>query len=97
MASMAAYVLGALGIFRLVSARAPRTAAYLACGIYALNPNLLYLQTTAMNEPLYLAFFIWTIVYFDEWLRRMSGEPGEVLGARSPERALEDGTHTGGS
>jgi hypothetical protein len=88
-ASMAAYVLGALGIFRLVSARAPRTAAYLACGIYALNPNLLYLQTTAMNEPLYLAFFIWTIVYFDEWLRGISGEPGEVLGARPPERALE--------
>ncbi len=36
----------------------------------ALNPNLLYMQTTAMNEPLYLAFFIWAIVYFDEWLRR---------------------------
>ena len=57
-ASMVAYVAGALGIFRLVSARAPRVAAYLAAAIYALNPNLLYMQPTAMNEPLFLAFFI---------------------------------------
>src|SRR5450755_2006519 len=71
-ASMVAYVAGALGIFRLVSARAPRVAAYLAAAIYALNPNLLYMQTTAMNEPLFLAFFIWAIVYFDEWLRALS-------------------------
>ena len=88
-ASMAAYVLGALGIFRLVSARAPQSAAYLAGGIYALNPNLLYMQTTAMNEPLYLAFFIWAIVYFDEWLRGLWGETGIAPSDRPPERALE--------
>jgi len=88
-ASMAAYVLGGLGIFRLVGARAPRPAAYLAAGIYALNPNLLYLQTTAMNEPLYLAFFVWAIVYFDEWLRGIGPKPGEALSTRPPERSLE--------
>jgi hypothetical protein len=88
-ASMAAYVLGALGIFRLVSARAPRPAAHLACGIYALNPNLLYMQTTAMNEPLYLAFFIWALVYFDDWLRGISGEPSNEMSNHPPERALE--------
>ena len=54
--SMVAYIVGTLGIFRLVSARAGRVAAYIAAGIYALNPNLLYMQSTAMNEPLYLAF-----------------------------------------
>ena len=88
-ASMAAYVAGALGIFRLVSARAPRTAAYLAAAIYALNPNLLYMQTTAMNEPLFLAFFIWAIVYFDEWLRELSAIPGASSTGQRPERALE--------
>jgi 4-amino-4-deoxy-L-arabinose transferase-like glycosyltransferase len=88
-ASMAAYALGALGIFRLVRARAPHPAAFLAAGIYALNPNLLYMQTTAMNEPLYLAFFIWAIVYFDEWLRGLSREPSTELSSRPPERALE--------
>ena len=85
-ASMAAYVLGALGIFRLVSVRTSPTAAYLATAIYALNPNLLYMQTTAMNEALYLGFFIWAIVYFDEWLRGLASGVAED---RPPERALE--------
>ena len=88
-ANMVAYVLGALGIFRLVSAHAPRTAAYLACGIYALNPNLLYMQTTAMNEPLYLVFFIWAVVYFDEWLRGINRDPSNEMSRRPPQRALE--------
>ncbi len=89
LASMVAYVAGALGIFRLVSTRAPDAAAYLAAAIYALNPNLLYMQTTAMNEPLFLAFFIWAIVYFDEWLRTLATAQGKTLEDRSPERALE--------
>ena len=84
--SMVAYVAGSLGIYRLVSARAPKPAAYLATAIFALNPNLLYMQSTAMNEPLYLAFFIWAIVYFDEWLR---GLGGNTVTTRPPERALE--------
>lgn len=88
-ASMVAYVSGALGLFRLVSARAPRMAAYLAAAIYALNPNLLYMQTTAMNEPLFLAFFIWAIVYFDEWLRALSTTPQATSSDRSSKRALE--------
>jgi hypothetical protein len=88
-ASMVAYVGGAFGIFRLVSARAPDVAAYLAAAIYALNPNLLYMQTTAMNEPLFLAFFIWAIVYFDEWLRALSAAPGTPWKDRRAERALE--------
>src|SRR5271156_5068954 len=67
--SMFAYVLGALGIFRLVSGRAPKIVAYIATGIYALNPNLLYMQSTAMNEPIFLALFIWTLVYLDDFLR----------------------------
>ena len=35
------------------------SSTYCAAAIYALNPNLLYMQTTAMNEPIFLAFFIW--------------------------------------
>ena len=87
--SMVAYVAGALGIFRLVSARAPQVAAYLAAATYALNPNLLYMQTTAMNEPLYLAFFIWAVVYFDKWLRALSTPAGTASTSSSSERALE--------
>jgi hypothetical protein len=84
--SMAAYVFGVIGIFRLVrgtlsksvspdgSARETpardgpaRLAAWTAAVIFALNPNLIYMQSTAMGETLYLAFFIWAVVFFSEW------------------------------
>jgi hypothetical protein len=76
--SMAAYVFGVIGMFRLARSafggksgtRGPvRIAAWMAALIYAANPNLLYMQTTAMGESLYLAFFIWTVVYFTESVR----------------------------
>ncbi len=88
---MIAYVLGALGIFRLVSGRAPKVAAYFAAAIYAVNPNLLYLQTTAMNEPIFIAFFIWALVYLDEFLRGCfpSAETRVMRPRTPPNRALE--------
>ena len=89
---MLAFVLGTLGIYRLVSARAGQVAAYLAAAIYALNPNLLYMQTTAMNEPIFLAFFIWSLVYLDEFLRATYPPPADspVRPAQlSPRRSLE--------
>jgi hypothetical protein len=76
--SMVAYVLGIVGVFRLVlgalgheakPSPAARVSAWLAAAIYAGNPNLLYLQTTAMTEPLYLALFIWALVHFTEFAR----------------------------
>jgi hypothetical protein len=49
--SMAAYVFSVLGIFRLVrGAGLGRMTAWLAAAIFGLNPNLLYLQSTAMTE-----------------------------------------------
>ncbi len=88
---MVAYVLGTLGIFRLVSGRAPKIAAYFAAAIYALNPNLLYVQTTAMNEPIFLAFFVWALVYLDEFFRAcFPSSDSQVASARmKPNRALE--------
>ncbi|MGC1448645.1 MAG: hypothetical protein WA830_01280 [Candidatus Sulfotelmatobacter sp.] len=76
--SMVAYVFGVIGMFRLVRGAlsgdsapdgAARVAAWTAALIYAANPNLIYLQTTAMGEALYLAFFIWAVVYFSESIR----------------------------
>jgi hypothetical protein len=75
--SLIAYVLSVIGIFRLVR-NAPgvdsdslpgRFAAWVAVAIFALNPNLTYLQTTAMTEPVYLASFIWAAVFFSEFIR----------------------------
>jgi len=67
--SMLAYVLGVVGIYRLVRARASVAAAALAAAIYAFNPSLLYMQSTAMTESIFLAAVIWSVVYFDEFLR----------------------------
>jgi hypothetical protein len=76
--SMGAYVFGVVGMFRLVrgalagygkATGAARVAAWTAALVYGANPNLIYMQTTAMGEALYLAFFIWAIVYFSEFAR----------------------------
>ena len=90
--SMIAYVFGTVGVFRLVrdglaspaisAAQSPmiRVAAWLAALVYAANPNLIYLQATAMGEPLYLALFIWAVVYFGEFVRhsaKVVDKPGE--------------------
>jgi hypothetical protein len=74
--SLLSYVAGAVGIFRLVRSSlswrsAPdsiaRAAAWLAALVFLANPNLIYLQSTAMTEPLYLALFIWTVVHLNEF------------------------------
>ena len=67
--SMIAYVAGVLGMFRLVRGFMSRPAAWIAALIYALNPNLIYMQATAMTETLYLALFIWAVVHFSEFVR----------------------------
>src|SRR6266536_2281461 len=82
--SMAAYVLGAAGVFRLVRARASRMGAWLAAAIYGLNPSLLYMQSTAMTESIFLAALVWSVVYFDDFLRGL--DHGDVSAAS---RAIE--------
>ncbi|HET9790083.1 MAG TPA: glycosyltransferase family 39 protein, partial [Candidatus Angelobacter sp.] len=67
--SMLAYIAGALGVFRLVRSVASRSAAWAAALIYAFNPNLIYMQSTAMTEPLYLALMIWALVYFVDFVQ----------------------------
>jgi 4-amino-4-deoxy-L-arabinose transferase-like glycosyltransferase len=79
--SMVAYVLGVAGVYRLVRARAAASAASLAAAIYALNPSMLYMQSTAMTESIFLAAIIWAVVYFDEFLRGLfPGPAGSILG-----------------
>ena len=78
MPSMIAYVFGVVGMFRLtrgaLSGPNPpdgvvRASAWIAAIIYAANPNLMYMQSTAMGEAIYLALFIWAVAYFGEWVR----------------------------
>lgn len=68
--SMAGYILGVLGIYRLVrDSLGSRASAWIAAVIYGANPNLLYVQTTALNEPLSMALFVWATVWFGEFAR----------------------------
>ena len=75
--SMAGYVFAVIGIFRLTRSalignqadRYARFAAWTAAIVFAANPNLIYMQSTAMGETLYLAFFVWAVVFFTDWIR----------------------------
>jgi hypothetical protein len=73
--SMLAYVMATLGVFRLVRGLASRASAWIAAVIFALNPNLIYMQATAMTEALYLALFVWTVVFFSEFARTAGPDP----------------------
>ncbi len=88
MPSMAAYILGVIGIFRLMygvldadgrTKPAATVGAAAAAFVYGANPNLIYLQATAMTESIYLAFFIWAAVFFAEYLRSVANN--KPLGA----------------
>jgi hypothetical protein len=76
--SMIAYVIGVVGIFRLVRGMleadvrtkpAGVVGAWAAVFAYGANPNLIYMQATAMTESVYLALFVWAVVYFAEFIR----------------------------
>jgi hypothetical protein len=94
--SMIAYVFGVVGIFRLVRSSLeadPRTksaadvGAAAAAFVYGANPNLIYMQATAMTESLYLALFIWSVVYFAEFIRSQNDTvPQENDRRRTPLR-----------
>ena len=57
--SLACYLLSVIGFYRLCRRMLVPRWALIATAFYAMNPNLLYLATTAMTEPLFLALLIW--------------------------------------
>jgi hypothetical protein len=65
--SALAYLVGCAGLYRLVRRWLTPAAAIPTLAFFALNPNLLYLQTTAMTEPLFLCELIWAVVWLVEW------------------------------
>jgi len=78
--SMIAYVLGVVGIFRFMRGMlednvrtrpAAVVGSWAAAFAYGANPNLIYMQATAMTESVYLALFVWAVVYFAEFIRSL--------------------------
>jgi hypothetical protein len=85
--SIGCYILGCIGIYRLARLWLNLGTATVAVLFYGLNPGLLYMQTTAMTEPLFLAEMIWAallLAQFCRALERVSEEttkPADEAGA----------------
>lgn len=80
--SLLAYVLSVPGLYRLARRLAPPQWALVATAFYALNPNLLYLSTTAMTEPLFLAIVIWATLLTMECVAAISAGRVKVVNVR---------------
>ncbi len=89
--SALAYLASCAGIYRLTRRWLGRTESALALALFALNPNLLYMQTTAMTEPLFACEMIWAVVWLVELTACFDSEydkPGEIEAARAQARPL---------
>jgi len=72
--SALAWIASCVGLYRLARHFLSIPAATLALSFFALNPNLLYLQTTAMTEPLFLCEMVWIVVWIVEWRAAIHAE-----------------------
>ena len=78
--SMACYVLSVAGLWRLARYWLRPAGAVVAALFFALNPGLLYMQTTAMNEPIFLCQMIWAALFLMAYLRGIrDGLAGRAL------------------
>jgi hypothetical protein len=73
--SALAYVAGCAGVYRLARHWLRPSAAVVALAFFVTNANLLYLQTTAMTEPLFLCEMIWLAVWLVEWREALNNDP----------------------
>jgi hypothetical protein len=65
--SMAETILAAVGLFKLARRWMGVAAATFVLALFILNPNVLYVSTTALTEPLFLAELVWSVVLLLEW------------------------------
>jgi 4-amino-4-deoxy-L-arabinose transferase-like glycosyltransferase len=73
--SSLAYLAACLGLYRLARVWLAPAPAIVALAFFALNPNLLYLQTTAMTEPLFLCEMVWLAVWMVEFRNSLTPTP----------------------
>lgn len=73
--SALAWLAACAGLYRLARHWLAPASAALALAFFAGNPNLLYLQTTAMTEPLFVCEMIWVAVGLVEWRANLETNP----------------------
>lgn len=65
-----AYVIMSVFIYKiLLGLTANRIAALAGVAVFALNPNMLYLQSTAMMEPAFFATTVVAIYFMQQWIQ----------------------------
>ena len=84
--SAAAYMAGCAGVYRLARRWLPPVESAVPLAFFASNPNLLYMQTTAMTEPLFVCEMVWVSVWLVEW--RTCIDTGDDASARRAGRLL---------
>jgi hypothetical protein len=80
--SLICYIASVAGLYRLTRYLLTPRWAIAATAFYALNPNLLYLATTAMTEPLFLALLIWTTLLTVECVAAINSARHAVVARR---------------
>ncbi len=80
--SLICYIASVAGLYRLARYLLMPRWAIAATVFYALNPNLLYLSTPAMTEPLFLAVLIWTALLTVECVAAVRAARHAVVGRR---------------
>lgn len=69
----ACFVYASLRVFSLVEElTASRVAAWCGFAVFVVNLNMLYIQSTALTEPVLLAFFIGSVFHITRWMRTYS-------------------------
>jgi hypothetical protein len=73
--SAAAYLAACAGLYKLARRWLSPAAAAVALAFFAINPNMLYLQTTAMTEPLFVCEMIWMVAWLVDWRTSLDQDP----------------------
>jgi len=65
--SALAWLLSCVGMYRLLRQWLRPAPAAIALAFFVLNPNLIYIQTTGMTEPLFVCELVWIVAWLVEW------------------------------
>ena len=83
------YGIAGLLLFRLARRWMATIPALFTLAIFALNPNLLYLQTTPMTEPLFLATLVGAVWLLERWRSGLDGSATSAPQGRQEATAPE--------